>query len=569
MKLNNTIIAIILTIGIFSKAHAGVEVGNGGDAVVCRDPQGQILTAELLDYYEARVNFRWAIEESGTRDQIFNLFLNRIAEVNSAKVELYQKRAALFFSEANFLSNIELVDVPDSDHTSFPRGCSVEQLAIQKSDLLPREKRYTINKDIWDHLDMTNQAGLILHEVVYRETLGKHSRYVRYFNGLVASNILKENTPLELYNLFAELGTNAFTRAPNTYVINYQSFDQDGNPLKLEIIANGDVFEGHKMNGEFEINYDPKGKTIVGKNVKSFFEVELPITKEIVQVRGAEFYPSGVLRKITHFSDDYLVSSRILGRKVRCTKEDLTFISQSPFFQSNSPDIYFFPDGDLKSCMVLLKEPKKAESFHHETNHYQADFTTTWETGFYFFVDDAGYIANTLKSTPWSIPGLSVQGNFWIQGAWREMYQVNLDINRSGMIKSGKFKKPTTLSFNSISYELSASDNQQFDSDGIWTWGQLVTRSKFNSEGQSFYFRSRVVCPKNKRYTYSTGVSLIAGTGLLSHGVVDEDANFRLNGKTYALKANDFFELKWDDNKKLKDILIDQFDSTSCEKIKN
>ena len=43
-------------------AHAGQEVGNGGNVVVCRDANQKITTVELLDYYEARTELGLAID---------------------------------------------------------------------------------------------------------------------------------------------------------------------------------------------------------------------------------------------------------------------------------------------------------------------------------------------------------------------------------------------------------------------------------------------------------------------------------------------------------------------------
>jgi hypothetical protein len=41
----------------------GVD-GGGGRAVVCRDQNGRIRSAELLDFFEARVRWNWTIRKS-------------------------------------------------------------------------------------------------------------------------------------------------------------------------------------------------------------------------------------------------------------------------------------------------------------------------------------------------------------------------------------------------------------------------------------------------------------------------------------------------------------------------
>lgn len=42
-------------------------------------------------------------------------------------------------------------------------------ILIQKDPQFPSEKRYSINLDLWNRLDGVNRAGMIMHEILYRE----------------------------------------------------------------------------------------------------------------------------------------------------------------------------------------------------------------------------------------------------------------------------------------------------------------------------------------------------------------------------------------------------------------
>jgi hypothetical protein len=95
-------------------------------------------------------------------------------------------------SEAKFVTDVKLVDISDSDHIFFPKGCTVEQIVIQRTPELPGEKRYYVNSILWDQLSASNRAGLILHEVLFRHALlnikTKSSRLTRFLTGITAAN---------------------------------------------------------------------------------------------------------------------------------------------------------------------------------------------------------------------------------------------------------------------------------------------------------------------------------------------------------------------------------------------
>lgn len=81
-------------------------------------------------------------------------------------------------------------DIQDSLVRVFPRGCKIEQIAIQKEPAFPEDKRFTVSKDLWDLLDEDNKAGLVLHEIIYREALlygHEDSVNARYVNSIWTS----------------------------------------------------------------------------------------------------------------------------------------------------------------------------------------------------------------------------------------------------------------------------------------------------------------------------------------------------------------------------------------------
>jgi hypothetical protein len=191
------------------------RVGNGGDGVVCRDSDKVIRSIELLDFYEARV-LRSAVIDLGaapTLEARMQVALQRLERVSPRRAQSYLLTMNQFFENAQFLKDTELVDVEDSLHLILPKGCKIEQLVIQRPKVLPGEMMYSVNQDLWDHLDLTQRAGLILHEVVYREAIESahsDSRAARYLTALIASPKFETISQIEFVELLKML---KFTKA--------------------------------------------------------------------------------------------------------------------------------------------------------------------------------------------------------------------------------------------------------------------------------------------------------------------------------------------------------------------
>lgn len=93
------------------------------------------------------------------------------------------------------LSDLTFPDIPDSNHFPLPSNCALRQAAIQQVKVVPHDKKYLINKDVWDYLDENQRAVLVLHEIVYGEAL-RHghetSQKSRYFGSLLFSDEIQK-----------------------------------------------------------------------------------------------------------------------------------------------------------------------------------------------------------------------------------------------------------------------------------------------------------------------------------------------------------------------------------------
>ena len=191
-------IAFVAALGAPSVLWAETEIGNGGDAIVCAEatsiPGSPHVTAEVYEAFEARVLMDLPASFGPGADPVAmaRFAAQRLATLDPVRAQRLIVLIERFMSEARIVPRANLTDIPDTDPSVVPLGCSLRQLAIQYRDPAPRMPRYLIDKDLWDLLDVSNQAYLILHEVIYYETIRRgatDSKTARLYNAHLASDI--------------------------------------------------------------------------------------------------------------------------------------------------------------------------------------------------------------------------------------------------------------------------------------------------------------------------------------------------------------------------------------------
>ncbi len=190
----NFIIGCLITVGLAQpQAYAEDIRGNGGDLIVCRGSSNEIISTELLDQFEGRVqrNIQPALPQGLSDPTAIALaVIDRLAVVDSHRQKMLKGFVRNFARDTAFLSGITLVDIPDSAHIVLPRGCTLEQFAIRKDPEFPGDKLFTVNNDLWEASSPEVKASLILHEAIYAEAIAMgqiNSINTRYYNSLLTS----------------------------------------------------------------------------------------------------------------------------------------------------------------------------------------------------------------------------------------------------------------------------------------------------------------------------------------------------------------------------------------------
>ncbi|OFZ47619.1 MAG: hypothetical protein A2381_09620 [Bdellovibrionales bacterium RIFOXYB1_FULL_37_110] len=187
----SALIALYLNSFCAFAALDGQGTGNGGDVLVCKNPDSSIQSIILYDFYEAkfRHDITLDLDDNSTslNDKVTSI-INKIKRLNPTRATLYEKWWKEFqLPENTTFTSDTLSDIPDTGEVSFPPNCEIVQAAHQKKPM-SGERRYKIRKDLWDQMDNTNKAGLVIHELIYREAkeenayIHPNSKRVRYLN---------------------------------------------------------------------------------------------------------------------------------------------------------------------------------------------------------------------------------------------------------------------------------------------------------------------------------------------------------------------------------------------------
>jgi hypothetical protein len=200
-------VAGVLTSAKAQARGGGDEVGNGGNALLCLQPDGK-TTTRFFDYYEASVlnpGIKPDLGASGLSVmEKVDVVLQRMKTVSPQRAAKYRQFILSIFTDDHFV-NDELVQVDDSNNPIMPANCRLQQLALHlnpKFDLY--KKTVLFDKNLFEKLSNDDKAGILLHEAVYNELilLGKtgDSSGVRFLTAVFSSSApLTLKTLLPLY----------------------------------------------------------------------------------------------------------------------------------------------------------------------------------------------------------------------------------------------------------------------------------------------------------------------------------------------------------------------------------
>ncbi len=294
----------------------GHGVGNGGWAIVCRNPMdGSIRAAQILDYYDAK---RWKLTVDlgepkefapGTSDEAkreivkakIGIMLERLRQVSPRRAQLYAERVAAFWGgEASFSKGIVIATAnrnPDHGRTTIPQGCGLELAAEQHRPVVKEDPYYEVNADIVDALSPDDYAGLVMHEIIYREALDIDREYhyfstrARHFNAYLASGKINQLTPQELVEFLRSMKFNGVKIGDHEYSLYAEKGEWAVDRRSLEYTT--------VLTAPLEIDFHPNGQVRKGRLAplqRPFVPLQGKMT-EIYSPADVEFHANGNLAK--------------------------------------------------------------------------------------------------------------------------------------------------------------------------------------------------------------------------------------------------------------------------------
>lgn len=136
---------------------------HGGSAVVCRNPSGGVIEAQLLDIAEARY-MGWKLKDANTPVEVLlteaRIQMERIDRVFAVRTDslINSFRRKFYFLPS---SSLEPVYDVGPVRTELRPDCGIEQLGTFHDGMV------LISREIFDRLDNLNQAAFLIHEAVY------------------------------------------------------------------------------------------------------------------------------------------------------------------------------------------------------------------------------------------------------------------------------------------------------------------------------------------------------------------------------------------------------------------
>ncbi|RYZ73935.1 MAG: hypothetical protein EOP09_01150 [Proteobacteria bacterium] len=182
MKKRNLILALTASIILQNVATAaphalklfeGSKGGGGGKIVQCPDFYNTNEEYQVLDFSRMQLEFDLQpihkIEGDGSLAKAIAI-VNRIKRFNQKRADHYTKDLINFWSEVTFVGDSAFPITRDTEEVTYCKNGKIMQVITQLTPSTPYQKRYKVNKERFKLLSEFQQAVLLVHEVILKET---------------------------------------------------------------------------------------------------------------------------------------------------------------------------------------------------------------------------------------------------------------------------------------------------------------------------------------------------------------------------------------------------------------
>lgn len=154
------------------KFNTGGSVGNGGGAWVCRNADETLQWAKLVDFYEATNEFDLdiSIDNQNNPDQQVKNILNKTKSININFYYAVKKALLIIKPKIKFISGSNLAVIDDALFRIAPSASTCKNGNVNYEQLANYTDydRILVDQEIFNSLTKSEQAGLFLHEAIYK-----------------------------------------------------------------------------------------------------------------------------------------------------------------------------------------------------------------------------------------------------------------------------------------------------------------------------------------------------------------------------------------------------------------
>lgn len=192
-------------------AGGGDVGGNSGHYVDC-GLGGALQGGFLLDYLEGELSFENYVPDLGPDslpiEEKAMVAVERLSSFDPVRASRYEKYVKSFFSKTQKITEgPDLQFRYDHGYYEVPPHCKLRQLVISRP-FHPSVPQYLYDERLFLQMSLTHQAGVLLHEAIYAETIAlghSTSESARRFNALISSQTLKGLSQTEYEALASKL----------------------------------------------------------------------------------------------------------------------------------------------------------------------------------------------------------------------------------------------------------------------------------------------------------------------------------------------------------------------------
>ncbi len=151
-------------------ATESTGVGNGGGGWVCRELDGRVRSARLVDFFEAEAEHHLTLRATATDGgALIAEARGRIAGINPTFAEIFDRKLAYVRAHLVDVRNVRLREVDDSLYRIIPSPstCLDGTLGYEQVVNFSENGEVLINRDLFDLLTEQEKAGLFAHEAIY------------------------------------------------------------------------------------------------------------------------------------------------------------------------------------------------------------------------------------------------------------------------------------------------------------------------------------------------------------------------------------------------------------------